>query len=68
MIELAIEEVTAAILLASERRPSKVLVCNLAHWAAVVDTVQALADEVAVDIEFIARADGRGRDIVVRGR
>lgn len=68
MVELAIEEVTAAILLASERRPSKVLVCNLAHWASAVDSARALADEVDVDIEFIARADGRGRDIVVRGR
>jgi len=67
-LEREIEEVTGAILLVTDRRHSRVLVCNLAHCAAVVDAVQVLADEAAVDIELIARPDGHGCDIAVRGR
>lgn len=67
-IEREIEEVTAAILLAADLRQSKVLVCNLAHGAAVADAVADLADETEVDIELIARAGGRGCDIAVRSR
>jgi len=67
-IEREIEEVTGAILLVTDRRQSRVLVCNLAHCAAVVDAVQALADEVGVDIELIARPDGHGCDVAIQGR
>lgn len=67
-VERGVEEVTAAILLVADRRPSTVLVCNLAHCMLVVDSVRELAVEAGVDLDLIARPDGRGHDIAVRAR
>jgi hypothetical protein len=67
-IEREIEEVTAAILLAADGWPSRVLVCNLVHSAEVAEAVADLADELEVDVELLERVDGRGCDVALRVR
>lgn len=67
-LEQETREVLAALGLVGDRRHLSVVVCNLSHAPAVVESVRGLADVADVDIELIARLDGAGSDVVIRGR
>ncbi len=67
-IERATEELTGAILLVSGGRFPAVVISNLPHCREAIEATRAMADEAGVDLEPIARTDGRGCDVTVRAR
>lgn len=64
----AVDELTGAIFLVSERRVRAVVITNLAHCQEAIEATSGLADESCVDLERIARLDGDGCDVAVRAR
>jgi hypothetical protein len=58
-------EVTAAILLASRKRTTRIVVCNLRHAPVVAQALRGLASQVGVRLVLMPRPDAPHADIAI---